>query len=169
MVSRAGPPEPAAWFAHTARRGHHVLTSEQWVAAGIEETFAFFSDAANLEVLTPPFLGFTILSPLPIEMREGTLIEYRLRFMGAPLSWLTRIDSWEPNRSFTDRQLRGPYARWVHTHRFAAARGGTLMRDDVEYALPLAPLSNPVHELLVRPQLARIFAYRRDAVAQLLG
>ena len=146
-----------------------MLISEQRVGAELEETFAFFSDAANLQALTPPFLDFSILTPLPIEMRTGTLIEYRLRLMGLPLGWLTRIEEWEPNRSFTDVQLRGPYARWIHRHDFVPHDGGTWVRDRVEYSLPLAPLTDPAHALFVRPTLERIFAYRRSAIVRLLG
>lgn len=153
-----------------ARRGRaHVLTSQQWVPAPREECFAFFSDAANLEALTPPFLRFRILTPLPIEMRAGALIEYRLSLLGVPMPWLTRIEDWRPGEGFTDVQLRGPYARWVHRHSFTPAAWGTWVRDEVEYALPLAPLSGPVHGLFVQPRLREIFAYRRKAIARLLG
>src|SRR4051794_22364294 len=100
--------------AGSLRSGTQLFEIEQVVAAGIEETFAFFSNAANLDTITPPSLGFTILTPLPVVMREGALIEYRLRLLGLPINWLTRIDQWDPGRSFTDTQLRGPYAVWVH-------------------------------------------------------
>jgi len=146
-----------------------VLETWQWVPAGIEETFAFFSDARNLEAITPRFLGFEIRTPLPIEMREGTLIEYRLRLMGLPMTWLTRIDRWEPGAGFVDRQLRGPYARWVHTHRFTPADRGTLIEDRVEYEVPLAPLSEPVRALFVTPTVERIFRHRHGVVARRLG
>lgn len=148
---------------------HHVLSSHQWVPAAPGECFAFFSDAGNLEALTPPFLHFRIATPLPIAMRTGSLIEYRLSLLGLPLPWLTRIEDWQPGLGFTDTQLRGPYARWVHRHTFTPADGGTWLRDEVEYALPLAPLSDPVHAVFVRPRLHQIFAYRRDAIARLLG
>ena len=163
------PPDPTTQPRRAPRRRPHVLTSEQRVGAGLEETFAFFSDAANLQALTPPFLHFSILTPLPIEMRAGTLIEYRLKLLGLPLGWLTRIEEWEPNRSFTDVQLRGPYARRVHRHDFVPDARGAWVRDRVEYALPPAPLTNPARALFVRPTLDRIFAYRRSAIARLLG
>jgi len=167
--SSIAAPGPAIRPPPVLRNRNHVLTSEQRVGAGLQETFAFFSDAANLQALTPPFLHFSILTPLPIELRTGTLIEYRLGLMGLPLGWLTRIEEWEPNRSFTDVQLRGPYARWIHRHTFMPHGGGTSVRDRVEYALPLAPLTNPARTLFVRPTLERIFAYRRSAIARLLG
>ncbi len=146
-----------------------TLEREQWVPLGLGETFAFFADAANLERLTPGFLGFRFVTPLPIAMRAGTLIEYRLRLFSVPLSWLTRIEAWEPGARFVDRQLRGPYARWVHTHSFERSGAGTLVRDHVEYALPLDPLSRPVHALFVRPTLERIFDFRRAEIARALG
>jgi ligand-binding SRPBCC domain-containing protein len=153
-----------------ARRGrHHVLSSRQWVAAGPDASFSFFSNAANLEAITPPFLRFRILTPLPVTMRTGTLIEYRLSLLGLSLPWLTRIEDWRAGRSFTDVQLRGPYARWIHRHRFAPEGGGTWVRDEVEYVLPLAPLSEPVHALFVRPRLREIFTFRQRAIAQRLG
>lgn len=162
-------PTDAASISFDRRGRHHVLSSAQWVPAAPAACVAFFSDAANLESLTPPFLRFRILTPLPIAMRTGALIEYRLSLLGVPLHWVTRIEDWQPGRGFTDVQLRGPYARWVHRHAFSPADGGTWVRDEVEYALPFAPLSDPVHALFVRPRLHRIFAYRRDAVARLLG
>jgi len=147
----------------------HVFETRQWVPAGLDRTFAFFSDAANLETITPSFLGFEIRTPLPIEMHEGAQIEYRIRMMGVPMTWISRIERWEPRRSFVDVQLRGPYARWVHTHTFTPADGGTLVGDRVEYEVPLAPLSDPVRALLVRPTVERIFRHRHGAIARILG
>ena len=146
----------------------HVLEREQWVSAGIEETFSFFANAANLEAITPPFLDFSIVSPPPIVMHEGTLVEYRLGLFGIPIGWLTRIEEWVPERSFTDVQLRGPYALWVHRHRFTPQSGGTLIADRVEYRLPAAPWSDPVRALFVRPTIERIFDYRRDVIRRVL-
>jgi len=147
----------------------HRLETEQVVAAGLDDTFGFFADAGNLETLTPPFLRFRIVTPRPIAMREGARIEYRLRLRGVPVRWLTRIDEWRPGVGFVDRQLSGPYAAWIHRHDFERHTCGTLVRDRVDYALPLDPLSRPLHRLLVRPDLERIFGYRRDAVARVLG
>ena len=147
----------------------HLFETEQVVAAGIQDTFAFFSNAANLDAITPPSLGFTILTPLPIQMRKGALIEYRLRLMGMPIHWLTRIDEWDPERSFTDTQLRGPYALWVHHHSFAPDPKGTRVRDQVEYALHAPSLTAPVHAVFVRPMIEKIFAYRREVIARVLG
>jgi ligand-binding SRPBCC domain-containing protein len=113
--------------------------------------------AGNLEALTPPWLNFKILTPLPIDVHEGTLIDYRLRLRGVPVRWRTRISVWQPPYRFVDEQLRGPYRQWIHEHTFEAHQGGTLVRDHVRYAVPFDWL---VHRLLVRPDVERIFRYR---------
>ncbi len=129
--------------------------------------FAFFGDALNLESITPPWLGFRVVTPRPIAMGPGTLIEYRLKLHGMPVRWRTRIAVWEPPHRFEDVQLSGPYRLWHHTHEFELAPdGGTTMRDTVRYALPLGPLGTAAHRLFVERDLRRIFAFRRDAVAQ---
>ncbi|HEY6398809.1 MAG TPA: SRPBCC family protein, partial [Solirubrobacteraceae bacterium] len=123
----------------------------------------------NLEALTPAWLRFEVMTPEPIEMRAGTLIEYRLSVHGAPLKWISRIEAWERNRSFVDRQVRGPYRLWHHTHEFVALGEGTLVRDRVRYAIPLGPLGDVAHTLFVQRDLDDVFAYRRSAVTGLLG
>ena len=112
--------------------------------------FGFFADAHNLEAITPPFLGFEVVTPKPIAMDEGTLIEYRLKLHGVRLNWLTRIDVWEPGVRFVDRQLEGPYRLWHHTHTFEPDGESTLMRDVVRYALPLGPLGELARTVLVQ-------------------
>jgi ligand-binding SRPBCC domain-containing protein len=147
----------------------HVFQTEQVLAAPLASVFSFFSDAANLEAITPPSLRFRILTPPPIEMFEGALIRYRLALHGVPMTWLTRIEEWHPERCFVDRQLRGPYAMWVHRHTFEPHPRGTRVHDRVNYALPLDPLSRAAHALFVRPQVRNIFAYRRQALARRFG
>jgi hypothetical protein len=147
----------------------HVLEREQLIARPRDEVFAFFEDAGNLERLTPAFLKFRIVTPRPIEMRQGTIIDYRLRLFGAPLTWRSLIEIYEPKTRFVDVQLRGPYRAWRHTHTFEDARGGTLMRDRVEYALPLGPLGDVARAVFVRRTLERVFDFRGETIASIFG
>ena len=150
--------------------GYHTLRREQRLRGTPDDVFPFFADAGNLEAITPPWLGFRIVTPRPIEMRVGTIIEYRLRLHGLPISWLTQIADWQPGVRFVDMQLRGPYALWHHTHDFEALpEGGTLMRDTVRYALPLGPLGAVAQRSLVKRDLDRIFDFRHAEVARRLG
>jgi ligand-binding SRPBCC domain-containing protein len=145
----------------------YVLEREQRVLRPRSEVFAFFAEASNLERLTPPTLRFRILTPLPITMRAGAIIDYRLSLMGVPFRWRTVIELFEPEVRFVDMQQAGPYALWRHLHEFVEVPGGTLVRDRVEYRLPLGPLGHLAHALLVRRQLRRIFDYRREVIAAL--
>jgi ligand-binding SRPBCC domain-containing protein len=146
-----------------------VLEREQWLPRPVDQVFAFFADAGNLETITPPWLRFRILSPGSIAMRPGTSISYRLRWHGLPIRWRTEIRSWDPPWEFSDVQAQGPYRLWHHSHRFAPANGGTLMRDEVRYALPFGALGRLVHAWLVKPDLEAIFNYRAARVAEILG
>ena len=131
--------------------------TELWLPLPPEAVFAFFGNAANLDAITPPWLNFRILTPPPIAMREGTLIDYRLRLHGLPLRWRTRIRVWQPPHRFVDEQLRGPYRQWIHTHAFEPRDGGTLARDAVQYAVPFDFIAHP---LFVRRDIERIFEFR---------
>jgi len=146
-----------------------VLEREQVVRAPVETVFGFFSQARNLEPITPPWLRFEVLTPEPVEMRPGTLIDYRLHLHGAPLRWLTLIEAWEPGRMFIDRQISGPYRLWHHTHRFSSHPEGTLVSDRVRYRLPFGRLGALAHRAFVRRDLDRVFAYRSEAVGRMLG
>jgi ligand-binding SRPBCC domain-containing protein len=147
----------------------HVLERQQRVERPLEEVFPFYADAANLERLTPPWLGFDITTPQPIEMRAGALIEYRLKLHGIPVRWKTRIEEWAPPHRFVDAQLSGPYVLWHHTHTFGAdGPGATILRDRVRYAIPFGPFGEAARALFVGKDLDRIFDYRRDAVAAAL-
>ncbi len=168
MARHPAPPERCLSVTIVRRGTGYLLRSRQWVSAPPGECFEFFADARNLEALTPDFLRFRIVSPLPIEMRTGALIEYRLSLGGLPLRWLTRIDDWQPGRAFTDVQLRGPYAEWVHTHTFEPGATGTWVSDEVRYRLPLAPLSSLAHALFVKPRLLAIFEFRSSMMRLLL-
>jgi ligand-binding SRPBCC domain-containing protein len=145
----------------------HQLHREQLLPFTLDEVFAFFAEARNLERITPPLLGFEVVGEEPVEMRAGALIEYRLRLHGLRVDWLTRIEEWEPGVRFVDQQLVGPYRLWHHTHSFEQREEGTLMRDTVRYALPLWPLGELALPL-VRRDLDRIFDFRRDSVEELL-
>jgi ligand-binding SRPBCC domain-containing protein len=145
----------------------HVLETAFEIPLRIEEVFAFFSEAANLQRITPPELNFEILTPLPIEIRLGTVIEYRLSLFGLRFRWASRITEWDPPWRFVDEQLRGPYGLWVHTHTFAVAGVRTRIEDHVRYRLPLSPIGDVAYPM-VRRQLKRIFKYRERAVLDAL-
>jgi ligand-binding SRPBCC domain-containing protein len=148
----------------------HVLERQQRVELPLEEVFPFYADAGNLERITPPWVGFEVTTPQPIEMAVGALIEYRLRLHGIPVRWRTRIEAWDPPHRFIDAQLTGPYLLWHHTHTFRAdGEGATILGDRVRYAIPFGPLGEVARALLVKRDLDQIFDYRRDAVAALLG
>jgi ligand-binding SRPBCC domain-containing protein len=145
----------------------HHLRVETTVRQPIDDVFKFFSNAANLEALTPSALHFEILTPGPIVIAEGTLIDYRLRLLGVPFRWKTRIAAWEPPYRFVDEQLVGPYAEWVHEHTFEPTPDGTRVRDHVRYRLPLEPIGDLAYPI-VRAQLHYIFGYRTRALHRLL-
>ncbi|KPK79982.1 MAG: CDP-paratose 2-epimerase [Gemmatimonas sp. SM23_52] len=144
----------------------YLLEATTWLAPPPGEVFDFFGDARNLEALSLPFLHFEILTPDPITMGAGTVIDYRLRLHGLPVRWRTEITVWEPPRRFVDTQVRGPYRWWIHEHRFEPAGGGTLMTDRVEYGVPGGAL---VNFLLVESDLRRIWEYRDREVRRHLG
>ena len=146
----------------------HVLTRSIELDLPRDDVFAFFSDASNLERITPPELGFRIVTAQPIKLEKGALIDYNLSLHGIPMSWRTEITLWEPPHEFVDTQLRGPYSQWIHRHTFTElAPDRTLIKDEVRYRLPLEPLGDLAH-FIVRGQLERIFDFRQTAVAELL-
>ena len=146
----------------------HTLRRSQWVDRPLEEVFAFFQNPGNLALLTPPDLGFEILTPPPIVMKAGAKIEYRIRLFGLPLRWETLIESYAPPHGFTDVQTRGPYAVWRHTHTFFREDGGTRMTDEVHYAPPLGMLGRLALPLISR-ELQRIFDFRKTAIERLFA
>lgn len=147
----------------------HTLERQQWVPTPLAETFEFFSRAENLGLLTPPWLGFEILTPTPIPMCSGAIIDYKITMHGVPMRWKTRIEAWNFGESFVDRQVVGPYREWVHTHTFQAMDGGTLITDVVRYRLPFGFFGRIAHSVSVRAKLAAIFDYRYHAIRNVLG
>jgi ligand-binding SRPBCC domain-containing protein len=148
----------------------HVLERQQRIERPLAEVFPFYADAGNLERITPPWLGFEVTTPQPIEMGVGALIEYRLKLHGIPVRWKTRIEAWEPPHRFIDAQLSGPYLLWHHTHWFRAdGEGATVLGDRVRYAIPFGLAGEVARSLFVERDLERIFDHRRDSVAAILG
>lgn len=144
----------------------YVLRAAVVVPRPRDEVFAFFAQAENLGTLTPPELGFRILTPLPVVMGAGALIDYTIRLWMVPMVWRTRITAWEPPLRFVDDQIRGPYRLWSHQHTFVEVDGGTRIEDEVHYLLPFGILGRLVAPL-IRLQLARIFRYREATVRSL--
>lgn len=147
----------------------YTLRREQWIARPIDEVFAFFAEARNLEKITPPWLGFKIISMSTNSISEGTVIHYRLRLHGIPMHWRTDILDWNPPLGFVDEQTKGPYKQWRHTHSFEAYGDRTKMIDKVQYSLPFGVLGRIVHALKVRGDVSRIFDYRRLQIDALFG
>jgi ligand-binding SRPBCC domain-containing protein len=140
------------------------LERDLWVPRPLGEVFAFFSNAANLEAITPPWLHFQILDPALV-IRTGALIDYRLKLHGIPLRWQSEITRWDPPHSFVDEQRKGPYRRWVHTHTFSEERGGTRVGDSVEFEVPFAWLVGG----FVKRDVNRIFAFRQQELSKRFG
>jgi len=141
------------------------LRREQVIPRSIDETFAFFADAWNLEAITPPWLRFRIITPRPIDLREGAILDYRLRLWGVPIRWRTRIQVWQPPHRFVDMQICGPYRWWWHEHTLEPHPEGTRMRDRVEYRATLDSIATP---LFVRSAVECIFNHRMQAIERLL-
>jgi len=149
--------------------GQKELLAEIWLPKSREEVFPFFSDEKNLETLTPEHLSFKVLQKSTPQISEGTLIDYRLKVHGVPLRWRTLIENWEPGKKFVDRQLKGPYALWHHTHEFSDFAGGTLMRDRVLYRLPLGRLGDAVAGWFVKKDVTGIFSYRQQTIRRIFN
>jgi len=143
-----------------------VFTSELWLPRSPTEIFPFFADANNLGTVTPPWLHFEILTPGRIEMRVGTLIDYRIRLHGIPVRWRTKITVWEPPFRFVDEQVRGPYRQWIHEHRFEKSGAGTLCSDRVRYAILGGWI---VHRIFVQRDVRQIFDFRATKLTELFS
>jgi ligand-binding SRPBCC domain-containing protein len=142
------------------------LRTQIWLKQSRDRVFKFFADPHNLERLTPPWLHFEILTAPDITIRQGTLLDYRLRLRGIPLRWQSEISVWQPPHQFVDRQIKGPYKLWVHEHTFAEQDNGTVVGDYVEYAVAGGPL---VQKFFVAPDLEQIFQYRYRVLQNLFN
>ena len=147
----------------------HILEREQFLPIPLNEAWAFFSSPKNLGVITPPDMGFRIKEPFDDQpMYTGQCIRYTVKPMfGVPLTWVTRIDEVDRPHSFVDTQLKGPYKRWWHQHTFEVVQGGVVMRDRVEYELPLGPLGELAHRIFVKQRLKSIFEFRKVTLLKL--
>lgn len=147
----------------------HALHAEMWLPLPVERVFAFFADVANLDLLTPPWVQFTTVTPGPIVLQAGTLIEHRLRVHHVPIRWLSEITVWNPPVQFVDEQRRGPYKSWKHRHDFETKGDGALIRDSIEYRVRGWFCAALINRWLVRPDLRAIFAFRQKKLRELLA
>lgn len=140
-----------------------------WIAAPLDDVFAFFSSASNLEKLTPPWLHFKITGQSTPQIQKGTLIDYKLRIHGIPCRWRTLIEEWNPKTCFIDTQLKGPYRIWHHTHSFKEENGGVLMTDTIKYEVPFGALGNLIAGNYVSKDIHKIFNYRKEIINQIFA
>lgn len=147
----------------------NTLRFEQLIPRSVSEIFPFFSEAKNLELLTPPWLSFHVLKTTTPEIQVGTLIDYKLKIRGFPMYWQTRIEEWVPMQKFVDTQLRGPYKLWHHTHEFIPQGSGTLMIDTIRYQVPLGQLGQILAGWYVKNDIQKIFNYRQQVIAKTFG
>jgi ligand-binding SRPBCC domain-containing protein len=148
-----------------------VLRREQVLEGTPDEVFPFFAEARNLEAITPEWLGFEVVTPEPVQMRVGTLIQYRLKLHGVGVDWLTSIQAWEPPGRFVDTQVRGPYRLWHHTHTFVPGErpGTTVMRDVVQYAIGWGFAGEVAARAFVDRDVAAIFDHRAQVIRDRLS
>ena len=147
----------------------YELNKTQYIQRSIEEVFSFFEKAENLALITPGKLAFKILTPTPISMVKGTLIDYTIRLMGIPIHWRTLITKYNPPHEFVDEQIKGPYKFWHHTHTFKVIDGGVQINDSVRYGIPMGILGQLVHQVWIKKNLENIFEYRKTVIDKLLN
>ena len=152
-----------------APRPVYTLYRSQWLRLPLHETFAFFERPSNLPLITPPSLGFSILTPDPIVMRRGLTLDYQVRVFGMRRHWRSVVSEYDPPFGFRDEQVIGPYRLWDHRHRFWRQDGGTTIEDFVVYAPPLGPVGALLDRLSIRRQLREIFDFRSRRIAELLA
>ena len=142
----------------------YTFYKEQFVPSDLNTVFEFFSRPENLEKITPSSMGFNIITPTPIDMKEGAIIDYTVKIIGVPMRWRTMITSYKKNQYFVDEQLKGPYSYWHHKHTFKEVEGGVLIIDEITYALPIQAFRLIVHPVLIKPQLNQIFNFRFQTI-----
>jgi len=158
----------APLFCQSLFMAEHILTRKLTLDLPLEQVFDFFADAGNLERITPPELNFKIITPQPINIRKGALIDYQLKLRGFPLTWKTVISTWNPPFEFVDEALKSPYRQWIHRHTFTEIETNkTLIEDEVRYRLPLEPLGDLAHFFVLK-ELNYIFDFRQKAVTEIL-
>lgn len=145
----------------------HRIHELIYLPLSVEEVFAFFYDVGNMQRITPCEIDFRVMTPLPMEMKKGAIVDYRLRLFGVPFNWRSEITHWEPPRKFVDEEVFGPYKMWVHTHNFWSHGEGAVVEDEILYRLPLPPFGEIAYPL-VWAELKRIMRYRRRMVRKLL-
>ena len=150
-------------------RPTRTLHRRQWIPRPLDDVFAFFERPENLAEITPPWLGFSLVTPGALTMRSGLTIDYTVRALGRRTRWRSLIAEYHPPHGFRDVQVIGPYRRWDHRHRFSPEDGGTVIDDLVVYEPPLGALGALVDALVIRRQLAAIFDYRRRRIEELFG
>ena len=144
------------------------LRCELITTCSLEQTFDVFKNPLNLAKITPAWLNFQVLTK-DVQMRKGAEIEYNIKWLGLPMHWKTLISEYDPPTSFVDEQAKGPYSLWRHHHTFEETKAGTKVGDHVEYALPLGPLGEIAHAVMVKKQLEAIFRFRQREIGNLLG
>jgi len=148
----------------------HILKKEQVISQNISTVFDFFSKPENLSVITPPKMNFKIFTPSPIDMKEGTLIDYTINIMFMPIRWRTLITKYNPPNIFVDQQLSGPYSMWHHTHTFEQLGDNeTLIKDEVLYSIPFAFIGKIIHYLYIKGELEKIFTYRKNKIEEIFN
>jgi len=145
----------------------YKLKAKQFIKQPIEEVFGFFSRPENLTKITPSNLNFKILTPSPLEMKQGTVIDYTIKLFKVPIHWRTLITTYEPPFKFVDEQMKGPYNFWHHTHMFKENSDGVEIFDEVHYSIPFGPLGNLLHSLWIKKDLNHIFEYRKSVIENL--
>lgn len=144
-------------------------TTQQFLPIDVNRSWDFFSSAKNLALITPPELDFNILTSVGNkEIFEGMKIDYTVKpLFGLPLRWQTEICKVNKPLFFTDRQLKGPYKLWEHTHTFIEKDNGVLVKDEVKYKLPFGIIGSIAHSLIVRKKIENIFQFRKEALKKI--